>query len=134
MAAPVHVLCVDDDDAVLRAIRRVFHGMPWHVTCVSDPIAASALLQAGGIDILLTDQGMPRLSGIALCARARECDPAIIRILLTGSFDRVSANEAVAAGLAECVIEKPWESAHLRRVIAEYVAVVEHRSAARGAG
>jgi len=127
----LHILCVDDDEAVLRATRRTLHGLPWRMTFVSDPLEALSILERGGVHILLTDQGMPHIDGISLCARARAIDPSTIRILLTGSFDRVSAREAVAAGQAECVVEKPWEAATLRRVIAEYAATLRAPAAER---
>lgn len=125
MVQPVHILCVDDDEAVLRAIRRSMQGLPWRMTFVSDPLEAAAMLEVGGIQLLMTDQGMPRLNGTSLCARARAFDPPTMRIRLTGSFDRVSARQAVTDGLAECVIEKPWETAELRRVIAAHAASFE---------
>ncbi|HKZ04777.1 MAG TPA: sigma-54 dependent transcriptional regulator [Methylomirabilota bacterium] len=92
------ILIVDDEPDMLencaRALRRAGH----LTTTASDPRAALGLLESERPDLLLTDLQMPHLSGMELLRRAREIDPGLPVIVITGHGTIEAAVTAVKAG------------------------------------
>jgi CheY-like chemotaxis protein len=79
------ILCVDDDERSL-SIRKVMletHG--YRVLACSDPEEALQCVRGGGIDLLIADLMMPKMSGAELIARAKEIAPELPAILFSGS-------------------------------------------------
>jgi CheY-like chemotaxis protein len=57
------VLVVDDDVTVLEEVKSLLHEQGYAVECATDGAAAVDRLERGGIDLLLLDIVLPRLSG-----------------------------------------------------------------------
>jgi CheY-like chemotaxis protein len=75
------ILLVDDDRAVLDLGETVLAQLGYRVDTASDGEEAWAALCAGTYDLLITDNNMPRLTGIGLVKRARQAGMALPAIL-----------------------------------------------------
>ena len=77
-----HVLVVDDDEGVRRAVERalVLHGL--EVETAASGLEALRLLAARAPDVLVLDVAMPGIDGLEVCRRLREAgDPTPVLML-----------------------------------------------------
>ncbi|WP_134393089.1 response regulator, partial [Pseudomonas aeruginosa] len=84
--SPVRILFVDDEERILRSLAMQFR-RHYEVLTESDPRRALERLKTERIQVLVSDQRMPQMSGAELLAQARERYPETLRILLTGYSD-----------------------------------------------
>jgi C4-dicarboxylate-specific signal transduction histidine kinase len=66
------------------------------------------------IDLVITDQRMPEMTGLQFLARVREVRPRALRMLLTAFPDTSVALKAINEGLLYRFILKPWEPEDMR--------------------
>lgn len=111
-AAPV-LLLVDDEPAVLSALRRLFKLHGFKTQQAVGGVAGLALLQTTPVDLVLSDMRMPEMDGAQFLAAVRELDPSIPRLLLTGYADIESTIAAINRGAIHRYLSKPWNDAEL---------------------
>jgi len=70
------ILVADDNRVMLNIVRFNLERAGFAVAVAQDGREAWKLLQAGGVDLLITDYQMPRMNGEELCRRLRE-DPSL---------------------------------------------------------
>ncbi len=78
------VLLVDDDPYVLRGIVRALRYQPFQFYTAHSADEAMEVLKSRPVDVLVTDEQMPGISGMDLLAWASKHCPKVIRIVLTG--------------------------------------------------
>lgn len=114
------LLIVDDEEAVLQALKRLFHRQ-YDVVIHTSGAAALEELKKDTFDVIISDMRMPGMTGAELLKACFEQYPDMIRILLTGYSDLDSAIKAVNEGNIYRYISKPWDNDQLRSVIAEAI-------------
>ena len=112
----IHIIYVEDDDAVRAAGRQTFALADIEVRDFARAEAAIAELGMDRPVVLVTDVRLPGLDGIGLLRRAQEIDPDLPVILVTGHGDVTMAVEAMRAGAYD-FIEKPFAPEHLLEVV-----------------
>jgi DNA-binding NtrC family response regulator len=118
------VLVVDDEVEFMRALCDGLAEKGYQVTGTSDPAAALAGLRPGSFDVVLVDLHMPGLDGIPLLRSAREIDPALVAIVITGGASAESLEAATDAGAVD-YLPKPFKLAALLPVLEQ--AIVRRR-------
>ncbi|MEO4048154.1 response regulator [Pseudomonas sp. CAU 1711] len=108
MSQPIRVLFVDDEERILRSLALQFR-RDYEVLVESDPLRALERLRGETVQVIVSDQRMPQMSGAELLARARELQPAALRILLTGYSDQQAAMDALNEGGIFRYLAKPWD-------------------------
>lgn len=116
MAKPI-LLCVDDDLDVLRAVERDLrshYGANYRVLASDAPQAALDLLKQlkvrnESVALLLADQRMPKMDGVAFLQEAREFFPDAKRALLTAYADTNAAISAINEANINYFFMKPWD-------------------------
>ena len=124
--SPVRILFVDDEERILRSLAMQFR-RHYEVLTESDPWRALERLKTERIQVLVSDQRMPQMSGAELLAQARERYPETLRILLTGYSDLDAAVDALNDGGIFRYLTKPWnpqEMAFTLRQAAEIASVL----------
>ena len=116
---PLALLLVDDEPAVLQALRRLLLGESDHVYTAETGAQALACLEQTRIDVVISDIRMPGMRGTELLARIAACWPDTSRIALTGGADMADAVEAINNGGIFRWVSKPWEPDELRRTVRE---------------
>jgi response regulator RpfG family c-di-GMP phosphodiesterase len=107
---PVKVLLVDDEENILRSLRRLLVEEDIEVlTATSGENALAALADYKDIGLIISDQRMPGLTGVDFLAQAKKIRPQAIRILLTGYSDINAAIDAINRGGASKYLTKPWK-------------------------
>ncbi len=109
-----HLLLVDDEAMVVRVLERLLAASAYRVTATTDPEEALARLAAapGDYDLVLSDQRMPRMTGLDLARRVRQDHPELPVVLMSGYSDDLSVEQLAAAGVA-AVLSKPVRSEEL---------------------
>jgi signal transduction histidine kinase len=111
------ILVVDDEPYMCDVCTRTLQRGGYHVTATSDPRAAERMLRDDlHFDLLLTDIKMPSMSGLELALIARERDPAIAIIIMTGFATMENLQQSVQRGIAD-FLSKPFELDHLRLAV-----------------
>ena len=99
------VAVVDDDPRLLQSLENLLESAGYGVSCFS---SARSLLDGGlsGLDILITDIGMPDMDGFELCRLVKKARPALPVFLITGRHE--IGNEQRARG-ADGFFRKPFD-------------------------
>ena len=108
------ILVVDDDRASVEAVVEVLEREGYDLLAASGGREALGILAAEDIDVVITDEKMPDLSGIDLLKRIKDNYPYTQAIILTGYGSIDSAIEATKAG-ADGYLEKPIKINILRQ-------------------
>lgn len=113
------VWVVDDEPAVARYLEELLSDWGYRVRSYTDPAEALAALEAAPqeIDLLITDQTMPGLSGLQLAQLARHFKPGLPVLLCTGFSDSIDAGEARRLGI-EHIFSKPLPVRELVQALA----------------
>ncbi|MCB1743818.1 MAG: response regulator, partial [Gammaproteobacteria bacterium] len=125
-ARPV-ILCVDDEPAILSALRRLLRRAGYGVLLAESGQAGIELLEQHEVELIISDMRMPGMSGAEFLARARTIAPDALRMLLTGYADLDSALRAVNEGGIYRYLQKPWHDEDLKLSIAGAVEQYELR-------
>ncbi|KIG19474.1 Hydrogenase transcriptional regulatory protein HoxA [Enhygromyxa salina] len=112
------VLVVDDELYVLESIMELLR-RDYCVLATTEAEEAIQVLAAEDIALLLTDQRMPRVSGVELLARAAQIRPETVRVLFTGYSDVEAVIRGVNEGHMYRYVTKPWDPAELLALVAE---------------
>jgi two-component system C4-dicarboxylate transport response regulator DctD len=115
------ILFVDDETQLRESAREWLSLSGCSVEAAADARSALRLLRDGEFEALVTDIRMPGADGMALMRAARDTDPSLPVILLTGHGDVALAVEAMRGG-AHDFREKPYDADHLVAVIDRAVA------------
>ncbi|MGH1487121.1 MAG: response regulator [Cellvibrionaceae bacterium] len=116
MARRYKLLVVDDEERVLRALNGIFK-KDYDVYTCSNAIDALRVLSRHAIDVLISDDRMPVTSGTELLGKVQKKHPEVIRILLTGSFDKAALSDAVAKGKIFGYVGKPWNLNSMKALV-----------------
>ncbi len=120
--SPGEILLVDDEIESLSGMRDVLSELGYRVKgCLSGGDALAALKERR-CDILLTDLVMPDIDGITLMKRAKELDPFIICIMVTGHASIQTAVEVMKEGAFD-YITKPYDWKMLRLAVSRALEV-----------
>ncbi|HEX5707647.1 MAG TPA: ATP-binding protein [Pyrinomonadaceae bacterium] len=124
VAAPpaprARILVVDDEACVRELLRDILVSEGHEVRLASGGREALALFDAGRVDAVFTDIGMPGMSGWELARAIRERDRGVPLAVITGWGDAVGSDEQMAAEV-NWVVTKPFSAdrvAELARDIA----------------
>nr|WP_275583606.1 response regulator [Archangium primigenium] len=101
-------MLVDDEPDVIDLLQRMFHKRYRVLTAPSGPQALE-LLRQHPVDLLITDQRMPEMTGIELVAATRAEGIDVTAILLTGYTDPEDIIAAINRGQVYRYITKPWD-------------------------
>lgn len=118
------LLLVDDEPNILSALRRLCRGEGYTILTADNARSALEVMAANQVQVVLSDQRMPNMSGTEFLARARALQPDTIRMLLTGYTEIDSVIQAINQGTLFKFLTKPWDEAailaHLREAFEYY--------------
>jgi len=112
------ILIVDDEEIALHNLKHVLKKEGYDVTASQSGQRALQLLEEHSYDLVLTDLKMEKVGGMQILKRARELNPDIEVIMITGYATVDSAIEAMKAG-AYHYIAKPYKLDEARKIVRE---------------
>jgi len=110
------VLYVDDEPLALETFRLQFKE-DFAIHTAQNGEEAMRILRENEIAVVLTDQRMPRLSGVELLKRVKEEHPDTVRMLMTAYSDMDVVIEAINQGNVYRYLTKPYNEDDLRNAI-----------------
>ena len=114
------ILVVDDEPDNLDAIRFNF-GKSFTLLPATSGEEALALAKANDVAVIVTDQRMPRMTGLDLLRAARDVRPDAVGIIVTAFTDVDVLIEAINLGRIYRYVTKPWDAKELRGVLTHAV-------------
>lgn len=127
------ILLVDDEPNVLASLQRVFARDRYRILTAASGQRGLELLATHAVQVILSDQRMPNMSGTDFLSRAKELYPETVRIVLSGYSDIDSITRAVNEGAIYKFLHKPWDNEllreHIRDAFVYQEAVVKSRNA-----
>ena len=116
-AAPSATLLVaDDDPAVRQSLERALTREGYAVVQAPDGQSALERLQAGGVDMVLSDLKMPGLNGLELLKAAKVVAPDVDFVMLTAFGTVEEAVQAMKDGATD-FLTKPFQRVQLVKVV-----------------
>lgn len=104
------VVVVDDEEMVLTSLRSFLElETDYEVATFTGGSQALEYIKENAVDLIISDYLMPEMDGITLLSNARDINPQIQLILLTGYADKENAIKSIKIGL-DNYIEKPWSN------------------------
>jgi signal transduction histidine kinase len=116
--ASYSLLAIDDEALALNLVKRVFEpesDIKLHTA--TSAVRGLEIAMLHDIDVVITDQRMPEMTGLQFLARMREVRPHALRVLLTAFPDTQVALKAINEGLVYRFVLKPWDLEDMRVTI-----------------
>jgi response regulator RpfG family c-di-GMP phosphodiesterase len=108
----ISVLYVDDEENNLFSFKAVFRVKYQVYTAISGDEALK-ILSEKPVEIIITDQRMPNMTGVEFLEKVIELYPDPMRLLLTGYADMNAVVDAVNKGKIFHYLSKPWNEEEL---------------------
>lgn len=108
------VLLLDDEPDVLSALGRIFRNEGYKILKTTSALEAFEILAMHSVQVIISDQRMPIMSGTTFLSKVKELYPETIRIILSGYTDLNSVIDAINRGAVYRFFTKPWDDQFLR--------------------
>ncbi len=125
------MLLVDDEENVLRALSRVLRRDGYTIHIATSAAEGFEILATHRIQVIVSDQRMPGVSGVEFLSRVKEMYPDTVRIILSGYTDLTTVTDAINRGAIYKFLTKPWNDDEIREQVQE--AFRRHSAIAAGA-
>jgi DNA-binding NtrC family response regulator len=112
---------VDDEADMLDFLERVFRH-DYQVLRAQSAEEALQILASSAVDILVTDQKMPRMTGVQLLEAVGSRHPNLVKVLISGYTDVPDIQRAVERCHIHQYVVKPVDSRRLRQAVEEALA------------
>ncbi|QHS62257.1 response regulator [Chitinophaga agri] len=115
-AQHIHILYIDDEVHNLNAFKASFRRL-YTVFTATSAEEAEEILAKQDIQLIISDQRMPKMTGIEFFESILDKYPEPIRMLLTGYADINAVIDAINKGQVYKYFSKPWNDDELRQNI-----------------
>ena len=116
MSSARNILVTDDETATLKTLSAALEDMGYKVTTATKGQEALALIRKRAFNILIADIKLPDISGLEILQTAKEFNPEIAVIMITGHASVETAVDAINEG-AYAYILKPVAMNELENII-----------------
>jgi len=121
------ILFVDDEERIINLLRVMFRST-YEVFTASGGAQALEILRNEHIDVIVSDQRMPGMTGVQLLAKVCQQWPHTVRVLLTGYADQDAILGSVNDGQIFRFVTKPWDQDAFRATLADAAEVGQMQS------
>jgi response regulator RpfG family c-di-GMP phosphodiesterase len=122
----INILYVDDEMNNLVSFKATFR-IKYNIFTAISGNDAIKILETQPINIIITDQRMPEMTGVEFLESILDKYPEPIRLLLTGYADMNAVIDAINKGKIFHYLTKPWNEEELELNIKRAFEVYEHR-------
>ena len=113
------LLLVDDEPNILAALKRLLRRDGYQILTAESGQEGLDLLGRNAVDVIVSDQRMPGMTGVEFLRTAKSLYPNTVRIVLSGYTELQSVTDAVNEGAIYKFLTKPWDDGLLSGHIAE---------------
>ncbi|WP_026752215.1 sigma-54 dependent transcriptional regulator [Sediminibacterium sp. C3] len=101
------ILIIDDERAIRNVLRDILNNEGYTTAEASDGEAGLAQFSAGNFDLVLCDIKMPKIDGIEFLQKAKEVNPDVPVIIISGHGNIETAVDAVKKGAFDFISKPP---------------------------
>lgn len=113
------LLLVDDEESILSALKRLLRREGYRILSAGSGAEGLELLAKNDVDVIVSDQRMPNMTGEEFLRLAKELYPDTVRMVLSGYADMQSITNAINQGAIYKFFSKPWDDQGLKDNILE---------------
>jgi diguanylate cyclase (GGDEF)-like protein/PAS domain S-box-containing protein len=113
------LLLVDDEENIVSSLKRLFRREGYHIVTACSAAEGLQRLTESSVDVIVSDQRMPGMTGVEFLRRAKDLYPDTVRMVLSGFTELQSIIDAVNEGAIYKFLTKPWDDERLRAHVAE---------------
>ena len=126
------LLVVDDEENILKSLRRVLRRQDWEIRTALDGERGLKILEQFTPEVVISDFRLPGMNGADFLLQVKQRVPLAQRIMLTGHADQRAIEEAINRSEIFRFIAKPWnDSALLLTVQSAFEQYAVHAENAR---
>jgi DNA-binding NtrC family response regulator len=114
---PRAILVVDDDDDVRKALSRLLGTAGYTVLGAGTGEEGLQTLATHPVQLVISDQNMPGMSGIEFLKSVRERHPHVLRMMLTADQKPDTVIRSINEGEVYRFIRKPWDNTSLKTMV-----------------
>jgi DNA-binding NtrC family response regulator len=108
------ILVVDDEKLILNSIKHILRNENYHFLTAQSGIEGLKLLKKHNVQLVISDQQMPEMTGLEFLKQVKVLYPEILTIMLTAHAEIGLAIDAInEAGIYKFMV-KPWENTDLK--------------------
>jgi signal transduction histidine kinase len=111
-----NILLVDDEKDLLDPMKLLL-GDEYRVLTAQNADQALSIVEQESVELVISDQRMPGMTGVELLKRIREINPEIVRLILSAYTDIDAMLSAVNEGQVYRYVIKPWDVDDMRITI-----------------
>lgn len=123
----IRILYVDDEPGNLVGFKSTFRQLYDIKTASSGKEGIEVLDANPEIEIIITDQRMPEMTGVEFLSAIKDKHTEPIRILLTGYTDFSALVEAINKGQIYRYLQKPWNEDEIKVVVTQAYEIFDLR-------
>jgi len=124
------LLMVDDEPNVLSSLKRLFRRDGYRILTTCSAREGLDILASNAVQVVISDQRMPEMSGTEFLSRVKQLHPKCIRLVLSGYTDLNTITQAINEGAIYKFLTKPWNDDDIRETVR--LAFRAHEDALRG--
>ncbi|MBS1158866.1 MAG: diguanylate cyclase protein [Proteobacteria bacterium] len=113
------ILLVDDEESILSSLKRLFRRDGYRILTAAGGELGLAALAQNAVDVVISDQRMPNMTGVEFLRQVKGLYPDTVRIVLSGYTELNSITEAINEGAIFKFLTKPWDDDQLRANVQE---------------
>ena len=113
------LLLVDDESYILNALERLLIEGNYIILKAHSGAEGLKILERKSVQVILSDQRMPEMTGVKFLTQVKEKFPDTVRIVLSGYSELNSVTEAMNYGVIFKFLTKPWEDDLLQANVKE---------------
>ena len=111
------LLLVDDEPNILNALKRLLRRENYRVLTAASGAEALEILAMHSVQVIISDQRMPEMSGIELLSKVKSLYPQTVRIILSGYSEAGTVTDAINQGAVWKYLTKPWDDETLKEEV-----------------
>jgi serine/threonine protein kinase/CheY-like chemotaxis protein len=120
------ILVIDDEPDLIQSVQEMLR-LDYQVLGATRAVDGLRILEREPVQIVMTDQRMPEMSGVEFLKILRESYPDVTRLLFTAYADIEAVTDAINQGNVYRYISKPWEPHELLQVLRQAVEYYDMR-------
>ncbi|MBP7284719.1 MAG: response regulator [Leptospiraceae bacterium] len=122
-----NILYVDDEIENLTSFKFLFK-RSFQIILANSATEGLQTLEEEDVQIVISDQRMPNMTGIEFLEKVSSDHPEIVRILLTGYTDTETTTEALTQGKIDKCMSKPFELDEMKIALLEALELYKQRN------
>src|SRR5215510_12814508 len=114
------LLVVDDEPDLVQSVKDLLR-FDFRVLGATRASEGLKILERENVQVVMTDQRMPEMTGVEFLARLRDTQPDTVRLLFTAFSDLQAVTDAINQGNVYRYIQKPFQAEELKQILRQAV-------------